>query len=239
VSDRTDKTIVLRLCATAAIGLTVWLAAPSTALAGCRDNPKPGVDWSECRKRNVVLSGNDMSGANFYDIDPIGSDLRDSTLVDIRLEKAQLNRADFSRSKMTGANLTKAEAGRARFEQAELAGASFAKAELNRASFAGANLANSDLSKSELGRANFSGANLTNSRISFANLARAVFRGANVTGTDMANSYLYLTRFEGVDLSGTSGLQQGQIALACGNDETRLPDGLQAPANWPCPGDEE
>lgn len=229
------------LCSGAAIaiGLLAVLALPSPAHAGCRDTPGPGVDWSDCRKRGVVLSGNDMSGANFSDIDLIGSDLRDTRLVDINLEKATLNRTDFSNSDMAGANLSKAEAGRARFNGAKLSGANFAKAELNRASFRGADLTGSDLSKSELGRADFTDANLANANIAFANLARANFNGAEMTGVDLSNSYLYLTRIEGSDLTTVTGLEQAQISLACGSGETRLPDGLQRPDNWPCQGDDE
>ena len=67
----------------AALCLPALCIAASPALAGCRDNPGPGVDWSECRKRSVVLSGNDMTGANFSGTDMIGSDLRDTKLADI------------------------------------------------------------------------------------------------------------------------------------------------------------
>lgn len=222
-----------------ATGLLAVVLTSSPVLAGCKTSPGPGVDWSGCRKRSVVLSGNDMSGADFSSIDLIGSDLRETKLVNIKLDKAQLNRTDFSRSEMNGATLSKAEAARAVFDGTNLNGANFTKAELNRASFKAANLADSDLSKSELGRADFTDANLSNSNISFANLARANFSGANVTRVELTSSYLYLTRIEGIDLSTTTGLEQGQIELACGDDSTKLPDDLQRPSNWPCNSEDD
>ncbi len=238
VHSRSKCPAGFQTAAAIAIGLIAVLAAPSPALAGCRDAPGPDVDWSDCRKRSVVLSGNDMSRANFSSIDLIGSDLRNTMLKDVNLEKATLNRTDFSGSKMAGANLSKAEGGRARFKDTDLSGANLTKAELNRASFEAANLAESDLSKSELGRADFADANLTNSDISFANLARANFSGANLNGVKLKSSYLYLTRIEGSDLSTVSGLEQGQIDLACGDGNTKLPNGLQQPDNWPCNGED-
>ena len=51
-------------------------------------------------------------------------------------------------------------------------------------------------------------------------------------------AYLFQTRLEGVDLSDVTGLQQWQINLACGNDETILPPSVSRPKDWVCPEDE-
>jgi uncharacterized protein YjbI with pentapeptide repeats len=63
---------------------------------------------------------------------------------------------------------------------------------------------------------------------------RANFAMASLKGTDFSNAYLYRTSFEGVDLSQAKGLTQAQIAFACGNAETKLPEGLVVPKSWPC-----
>ena len=51
---------------------------------------------------------------------------------------------------------------------------------------------------------------------------------------NFTDAFLFLTRFEGLDLSAATGLQQMQIDLACGDDKTKLPEGLKVPATWPC-----
>jgi hypothetical protein len=50
----------------------------------------------------------------------------------------------------------------------------------------------------------------------------------------MTAAYTYRTRFEATDLSQVTGLTQEQLEAACGDDETRLPEGLAVPAGWPC-----
>ena len=117
-------------------------------------------------------------------------------------------------------------------------GASFQSAELQRANFSGATLSNADFEKAELGRASFDGARLGGNSFVFANLARADFSGADITGAlDFSNAYLFLMRIEGADLSAATGLAQSQIDIACGNAETKLPQGLSRPAKWPCAED--
>jgi len=37
-----------------------------------------------------------------------------------------------------------------------------------------------------------------------------------------------------VDLTDVSGLTQEQLDLACGDQTTRLPPGLDVPSGWPC-----
>ncbi len=67
-----------------------------------------------------------------------------------------------------------------------------------------------------------------------SNLSRAVFAGADLSEVDFNGAYTYRTRFEDTDLTGAWHLTQAQIDLACGNRNTRLPEGLTASASWPC-----
>lgn len=57
------------------------------ALAGCSDYPAASVDWSGCRKRNIVLSGNDFTSGVFNGTDFAGSDLRDATFTNADFTK--------------------------------------------------------------------------------------------------------------------------------------------------------
>ena len=84
----------------------------------------------------------------------------------------------------------------------------------------------------------FEGATLNGSQFSLTNLSRARFGGAKLGGpVDFTSAFLLLTRIEGVDLSTATGLDQKQIDIACGDAKTKLPNGLTAPASWPCPDD--
>src|SRR3546814_1377919 len=70
-------------------------------------------------------------------------------------------------------------------------------------------------------------------------ISLAVFAGASLKGTDMTGAYTYLARFDGTDLTGVKGLTQAQLDAACGDGETTLPEGLSAPASWPCAKEDE
>ena len=130
---------------------------------------------------------------------------------------------DLSMSDMADANLT---------------GAVLVQANLAVARQRGANLEGADLTKAELGRAVFKGANLDGVSLRHAYIARANFSGVNLAGVNLGGAYMLRTRFEGADLSQAEGLIQKQIEIACGDDKTKLPDGLQRPAAWPCTEDE-
>ena len=209
------------------------LVAP-TAEAGCKSSAGAGVDWSGCRKRNVILSDTDFSGANFNKTDLFGSDMRETNFANANLSRANMTRVNISESDLTKADLSKVDGGRMVLQDVDLTDSSLEKAELSRADFESSNLTNANLNKTELGRSNFTNANLTGAQITFTNLARANFTDANMSGTDLQKSWTYLTVFEGVDLSGVVNLSQEQLELACGDSDTKLPAGLTAPAKWPC-----
>ncbi len=225
-------------CASLALAaLSVVDSRPAEA-ASCRADASAQVDWSACNKRLLMLGGSVLEGADLRGTDFTFTDLRGSSFNKANLEKAKLIRASLASSQLQGANLVKVEAYRSDFSDVDAEGASFASAEMQRANFENAKLVNTDFSKAELGRADFNGAVLTGTKFSKANLSRSSFIGANFTGPiDFDNSFLLLTRIEGLDLSAATGLDQKQIDIACGDDKTKLPQGLTKPATWPCPED--
>ena len=140
-------------------------------------------------------------------------------LRNMDLRGAIFERTDLTFSDLSGSNLT---------------GARLTRATLNSAFFKGADLSGADLSKAEFERAVFRDARLEQVRLAFADLARADLTGARLAGADLAGAYTLLTRIEGTDLSGVTGLSQQQLDITCGDAETLLPEGLTAPAAWPC-----
>jgi uncharacterized protein YjbI with pentapeptide repeats len=218
------------------VAIAAWLVTPLPALAAnCEASPAPGVDWRECRKRNLMIDASDLSGAILEGADFSSSDLRKSKLDATNFSKAGLARAMLDGSSARDSNFEKALGYRTSFVGTDLGGARFAKSEMQRADFTNAVLKGADFEKSELGRVILTGADINDAKFGFANLARADFRGAVFSSAlDFTGAYLYRTRFDGVDLSAATGLQQWQVDLACGDASTKLPAGLAAPASWPC-----
>ena len=203
--------------------------------ADCRSGPAEQIDWKDCGKSNLILRESPLAGANLFGVDFSYSDLRSSDLSGADLQKATLTRASLAGSKAEKANFQRIEGYRTSFQELAANGASFASAELQRADFKGAMLEGVDFSKAELGRANFQEATLTGTQFTSANLARAQLQGAALAGPiDFAGAFLFLTRLEGLDLSAATGLQQMQVDQSCGDDQTKLPQGLSAPTTWPC-----
>ncbi len=206
--------------------------------ADCRADAAPEVDWSDCTKKNLMLSGNDFTGANFRGADLSLTDMRNTTLTAADLEKATLIRTWFNDARLDKANFARVEAYRSGFKNAFAQGASFASAELQRASFNGADLSHANFAKADLSRADFDNAILSGASFAYANLSRADLSQANVEGTlGFDRAFMLLTRIEGLDLSRATGLDQSQIDIACGDAETKLPKGLTVPTGWPCAKD--
>jgi uncharacterized protein YjbI with pentapeptide repeats len=218
----------------ASVALVAAMAAPAQA-SDCRSQPAPGVDWTDCSKNNIVLRGANLARASLVGTDFTMTDLRSSTLTEAKLQKATLVRSSLAGAEATGGDFSRVEAYRTSFASMAAAGANFASAELQRADFASAELSGANFEKAELGRADFEGAVIGGAKFAFANLSRAHLVGATIDAPiDFKGAFMFLTRLEGLDLSTATGLTQAQIDLACGDADTTLPQGLTAPANWPC-----
>ncbi|CUX20999.1 pentapeptide repeat-containing protein [Agrobacterium fabrum] len=216
----------------------VSLSGGPLGAASCRTDAMAGIDWRECNKRMLMLGSSNLDSAMLYGTDFTYTDLRGSSLKGANLEKAKLIRTALGEANLQGANLTKVEAYRSDFSAADATNAKFVNAEMQRTKFEKTKLDGTDFTKAELGRADFEGASLNGSKFSLTNLSRARFGGATLGGpVDFTSAFLLLTRIEGVDLSTATGLDQKQIDIACGDAKTKLPNGLTAPASWPCPED--
>lgn len=106
--------------------------------------------------------------------------------------------------------------------RADLNGANLFGADLAGADLAGASLLGADLFGADLSRANIRGATLRG-----ADLSEANFHRANLLGADLSQTKLFRA-----DLSQAIGLIQEQIDSAKGEENTKLPEGIQRPAHW-------
>lgn len=225
---------VTRASAALAIMAAVF-GASSAAAVECRADPRPGIDWSNCKKRLLMLDNSNFEGANLSGVDFSMTDLSRTNIKKANFNKTMLVRASLAGADAEGTNFERAEGYRSNLSGISASGATFVSAEMQRSNFSDADLTNVDFTKAELGRTVFYKAKLANTRFSLVNLSRSTFHNVDISGPiDFTNAFLFLTRIEGVDLSKATGLTQDQIALACGDDRTKLPEGLQKPEKWPC-----
>ncbi len=215
--------------------MSAFFGASEAAAVDCRAYPTPGVDWSNCKKRLLMLDNSNFEGANLSGADFSMTDLSRTNIKNANFSKTMLVRASLAQSHAENANFERAEGYRSNLSGISASGANFVSAEMQRSNFSDADLTNVDFTKAELGRAVFYKAKLANTRFALVNLSRSTFHNVDISGpVDFTNAFLFLTRIEGVDLSKATGLEQDQVALACGDDKTVLPAGLQKPDKWPC-----
>lgn len=103
----------------------------------------------------------------------------------------------------------------------------------------GARLRQADLSLAVMNRTRFSNADLRDveayggvfSSSSFvgADLTHASFVGAYLDGANFSGTTLEGTNFAGASLQRATGLSQGRLNRACGDEATQLPPGLSIP----------
>lgn len=120
-----------------------------------------------------------------------------------------LFQGDFSGLDASGLNLS----------QARLRQSDMSVAVMNRTRFNNADLRDVEAYGGVFSSSNFSGANLTNASFVGAYLDGANFSGATLTGTNLS----------GATLMRATGLTQGRLNQACGDESTRLPRGLTIP----------
>jgi len=213
------------------------IVAVNPVQASCSDRRSPGMDWSGCKKISKLLGNSDFTGSRFDEAVLTLSKIDNSNFKNASLVKANLTRVDATGSRFENADLSKANGYRAVFDEVILKGSNLTKSEFFRASFHRAGITEVDWSKSELGRVDFGAAKLVNVDFSHTNLSRVDFDDAELSNVKFDGAYTYLTRFQGVDLRSAQQLTQMQVDQACGDSQTRLPEGLRPSASWPCEDD--
>src|SRR5689334_2282517 len=107
-------------------------AGASPALAGCKDDPAPKVDWHGCNRQMLQLDGSDLTGANLAGAFLSGSRLSGAKLAGANLQRSELIRTVADGADLTGATFEKALASRTSFKQAILKNAHLDRAEFQR-----------------------------------------------------------------------------------------------------------
>jgi hypothetical protein len=121
---------------------------------------------------------------------------------------------------------------RANLSNQWLVGDYLSGADLSRANLRGATLVLADLSLADLRRANLSGADLRGAHLPGADLSGANLSGADLRDAHLMDAHLSGAQLSGADLSGAALAQAMQLNEACGNENTKLPEGFTVK---PCP----
>jgi hypothetical protein len=132
-----------------------------------------------------------------------------------------LFRANLAGQWLVGQDLRDANLSIANLRDAFLSNANLSGAYLGIANLRNANLSDANLSGTYLGIAILRDANLTGANLTGANLT-----GANLSGANLSDAYLSGANLSDANLSGAENLTQTQLDEACGNPNTKLPEGL-------------
>lgn len=158
------------------------------------------------------------------------------------LRLASLQGADMRQAKMRGADLTGTLLARANLEGADMQGANAAGVDLRGANLKGANLTYARLDAAMLTDTDFTGATLVGANFRVVEMVKGLtLRDTDARGAIFRHAFLRGVDFRGANLSGADftrafGLSNEQLALACGDEKTKLPDGLRIPM---CKNDED
>lgn len=166
----------------------------------------------------------DLRGLDMRDVSFLGEELSHAALRRADLSGARFKRVNLMAADLKGANFRKADLSEARLWGVKLNGANLQKANLKRAHVDGTDLRMADFSNANLQGADLEQANLERAELKNAYLQEAHLIGANFRGANLQGAVL-----KGADLRWTRNLTQEQLDQACGDNETKLPEGLTIP----------
>jgi uncharacterized protein YjbI with pentapeptide repeats len=161
------------------------------------------------------LSGQSLAGEYLRHANLSGANLSSANLRGAELSYADLSNADLRGADLRDANVIVADLHLANLSDANLSGANLI------ADLSGANLSSANLIVADL-----HGANLSSANLSSANLSSADLRGANLRSANLSSANLSSADLRGAELSYARNLTQSQLDEACGNANTKLPEGL-------------
>lgn len=185
------------------------------------------------------LAGAEMLGARILDVrldgaGMAGVSLAEAHLADTSLEAASLAGARLDRARLHRVNLQDARLDSSRLDGAVMLLTDLSGARMGDVSAVGAVLRQSSLQNADLRQADLTGAHIVSGRLGGADLRGAVMTGiiienSDLTGVDLRGASLAGARFiavnlSGADFRGADGIETATFRLACGDDQTRLPD---------------
>jgi uncharacterized protein YjbI with pentapeptide repeats len=175
---------------------------------------------------SAFLAKASLIGANLQGAILSGANLQEADLSGAILQKANLIGANLQGANLGGAKLQGADLSSANLQGVNLALAKLQGAQLFLANLQGAKLFFAKLQGAYLRSAKLQGADLRSANLQGADLSLAKFQGANLRGADLEEANLGGANLSGANLTKAKELTQKQLDQACGDEETKLPEGL-------------
>lgn len=122
----------------------------------------------------------------------------------------------------SGCNLFQADLSYLQIRNVSFSAARLRQSNMSLATMDGVNFSAANLSIANLYGGRFTGASFENADLTDATLVGGSFINADFSGSNLTNANL-----SGAEMSKATGLTQGQLDLACGDDTTQLPSGLK------------
>ena len=192
------------------------------------DPPGQRLDlhYTDLRRANLVKAK--LQEANFRGANLQWAFLSEANLQEVIFFNADLQAATLKEANLQGADLGLADLQMAHLIRAKLQGANFKEAKLWGAVLGEAKLQQACLEEADLRQTNIIRANLQKAKFREAKLRRALLEGAN-----LQQAYLEEADLRGTDLRRAKGLTSQQLVEAKGDEDTKLPPGVERPEHWP------
>jgi len=183
-----------------------------------------GVKLKNANFSGSIFNNSNLSGGNFDGSNLTGSHFRKALMYSVEGQNVNMNGADLQDATLTeaklgnsvfiGSNFRRADLTRGQFQDGD-----FRKTSFQRATATDVNFQNGDFTEAKLDHINLYKANLDGGNFKSVTFGNAIMLDATMMATDLSDA----------DLSMTQGLKQDQLNAACGNMNTKLPDGLYVP----------
>ena len=217
---------VFSLPATAQIRVDARIHSSSGSCSQCDLSNKRmnGVKLKNANFSGSIFNNSNLSGGNFDGSNLTGSHFRKALLYSVEGKNVNLNGADLQDATLTEAKLA----------ESVFIGTNFRRADLTRGEFQDGDFRNTSFQRATATDVNFQNGNFAEAKLDHINLNKATLDGGNFTNVTFGNAILLdatmmASDLSDADLSMTQGLKQDQLNTACGNTNTKLPDGLFVP----------
>lgn len=209
--------------ASAQLRVDTRIVASSSSCAQCDLSGKRmnGMTLKNANFAGSLFNNSNLSGGKLHGSDLTGAHFRKAMLYGVTGEQVIMRGAVLEDATLTEANLTHSSMRQANLHRAEMARGVFHDNDFQFANLIGASAASVDFTRSNFDRARMDNINLTG-----ATLDGGQFTGVRFGFANFADATLLETNFSDADLTHVVGLTQVQLDSACGNMNTRLPDGL-------------
>jgi len=215
--------LVLPVSASAQLRVDTRIVASSSSCAQCDLSGKRmnGMTLKNANFAGSLFNNSNLSGGKLHGSDLTGAHFRKAMMYGVTGEQVIMRGAVLEDATLTEANLSHSSMRQANLHRAELARGVFRDNDFQSADLTGASADSVDFTRS-----NFDRARLDNVNLKGATLDAGQFTGVRFGFANFENASVNKTNFSDADLTHVVGLTQGQLDMACGNMNTRLPDGM-------------